>query len=92
MEGMPRRYADYVPEYQSMHRMATMGSWIMVAGILLMMGHLLYSIFKGKKAEDDPWGGATLEWTTQTPPPLLNFVEPPVMTRGAYEYPDEVEK
>jgi cytochrome c oxidase subunit 1 len=92
MKGMPRRYADYLPEYQPLHRMATMGSWIMVAGIVLMMGHLLYSVFKGKKAEDNPWGGATLEWTTQTPPPLLNFVEPPVMTRGAYEYPDEVEK
>lgn len=92
MKGMPRRYADYVPEYQPLHRIATVGSWIMVAGILLLFIHLFYSIFKGKKAEDNPWGGATLEWTTQTPPPLLNFVEPPVFTRGSYEYPDEVEK
>ena len=91
MKGMPRRYADYLPEYQSMHRMATVGSWIMVAGIVLLFGHLFYSMFKGKKAADNPWGGATLEWTTQTPPPLLNFVEPPIVTRGAYEYPDEVE-
>ena len=41
--------------------------------------------------EDNPWGGATLEWRTQTPPPTLNFVRPPAMSRGAYQYPVDLE-
>jgi cytochrome c oxidase subunit 1 len=89
--GMPRRYADYLPEYTVYHRASTVGSWIMVSAIVLMLGNLVYSLFKGDKAEDDPWGGATLEWRTNTPPPVLNFDGAPDMSRGAYEYPVEVE-
>jgi len=92
IKGMPRRYADYVPEYEPLNRMASCGGYIMIASILLFFGHLFYCLFKGRRAPDNPWGGATLEWTTHTPPPLLNFDEPPVVTRQAYEYPDEVEK
>jgi cytochrome c oxidase subunit 1 len=89
--GMPRRYADYLPEYTIYHRLSTIGSWIMVSSILLMLGNLLYSFYQRKPAEDNPWGGATLEWRTQTPPPTLNFVGEPDLSRGAYEYPTEVE-
>lgn len=89
--GMPRRYADYLPEYTAYHRASTVGSWIMVGALLLMLGNLVYSLFKGETAEDNPWGGATLEWRTNTPPPVLNFDEAPDLSRGAYEYPVEVE-
>ena len=89
--GMPRRYADYLPEYTIYHRLSTIGSWIMVSSILLMLGNLLYSLYQRRPAEDNPWGGATLEWRTQTPPPTLNFVGEPDLSRGAYEYPVEVE-
>ena len=30
--GMPRRYYDYLPEYQTYHVIATVGSWILVLG------------------------------------------------------------
>ena len=92
IQGMPRRYADYVEEFQSLNRMATMGSWFMVGGLLIMFGHLFWAMRKGRTAPDNPWGGATLEWTTKTPPPLLNFEGPVEVKRGAYEYPEEVEK
>ncbi len=90
LNGMPRRYADYVVEYAQIQKISTHGSWLMVAGIFLMFGTLFYSVFKGKKAPDNPWGGATLEWTVQTPPPLLNFDEQPENIRGAYDYPEVV--
>lgn len=92
MAGMPRRYADYLPEYTGYHRASTIGSWIMVASLLLLIGTLVHALFRGKRATDNPWGGATLEWRTNTPPPVLNFAGRPDMSRGAYEYPAEVEK
>ncbi len=89
--GMPRRYADYLPEYTIYHRLSTIGSWIMVTAILIMIINLVRSLFNGRPAEDNPWGGATLEWRTQTPPPVRNFNGEPDLSRGPYEYPTEVE-
>ncbi|MDM8009068.1 MAG: cbb3-type cytochrome c oxidase subunit I [Phycisphaerae bacterium] len=90
--GMPRRYADYLPEYVVYHRLSTIGSWIMVSAILLMFGNLIYSLWKGRRAAVNPWGGATLEWQVPTPPPVENFVGRPDLSRGPYEYPAEVER
>jgi len=90
--GMPRRYADYLPEYHAYHLCSTIGSWVMVLGLLIMMGNLLRALFKGKPAKDNPWGGTTLEWTTATPPPTLNFDEPPDGNREPYDYPTEVKE
>ncbi len=89
--GMPRRYADYLPEYTIYHRLSTIGSWILVASILLMLWNLLRSLKHGERADDNPWGGATLEWQTPTPPPVLNFSKQPDLSRGPYEYPTEVQ-
>ena len=92
MKGMPRRSADYLPEYEPFHLCSTVGSWIIAAGILIMAANLAHALFKGPKAKDNPWGGATLEWTTATPPPTLNFTGEPDLRRWAYEYPEEVER
>jgi cytochrome c oxidase subunit 1 len=92
-EGMPRRYYDYIPEYQTWHVVSTVGSWIMVAGILMMFINLLHSLKHGQVCtERNPWGGGrTLEWTVPSPPPLENFDEIPTVTRGAYDVaPSEV--
>ena len=92
LKGMPRRYADYVPEYESLHQLSTYGSWILIVSLLMIFGNLFYSLVKGKKVtNDNPWGGMTFEWQTRTPPPLLNFDTPPVMTHGPYDYPNKVE-
>jgi len=90
--GMPRRYADYLPEYVVYHRLSTIGSWIMVSAILLMFGNLIYSLWRGRRSGVNPWGGATLEWQVPTPPPVENFVGRPDLSRGPYEYPTEVER
>jgi cytochrome c oxidase subunit 1 len=92
MLGMPRRYADYLPEYEIWHQLSTIGSWIMVAALLMMIWNLIQSLFNGDKASDSPWGGATLEWRTSTPPPVTNFAGEPDLSRGPYEYPAEVEQ
>ena len=86
MMGMPRRYYVHLPQFHTMHVVATVGSWLLVLGLLMYFGTLLYAIFKGEKAEDNPWGGVTLEWTIPSPPPQENFEEIPTITHGPYEF------
>jgi cytochrome c oxidase subunit 1 len=86
-QGMPRRYYDYLPEFQSYHLWSTYGSWVLGAGLFLILGYLIASLINGKKAGPNPWGALTLEWThTTTPPHPHNFEETPIVTRGAYDY------
>jgi len=86
-EGMPRRYFDYLPQYETLNRVAGIGAFVMVLGILITVINLVRSIKTGWRCEElDPWGGGrTLEWTVPSPPPLENFDEIPEITRGAYE-------
>jgi len=84
--GMPRRYYDYLPEYESFHRISTMGSWLLAFGFLTMALMFVQSLRNGKKSSRNPWGSAALEWQTATPPPLANFVKVPTITRGPYDY------
>jgi cytochrome c oxidase subunit 1 len=88
-EGMPRRYYDYLPQFQKWHVVSTVGSWIMISGILLMLINLARSIKTGKVCKErNPWGGGrTLEWSVPSPPPLENFAEVPVVTHGPYDLP-----
>jgi cytochrome c oxidase subunit I len=86
-EGMPRRYYDYLPEYQKWHVVSTVGSWILIAGLIVMFWNLLRSLKTGKVCTElDPWGGGrTLEWTVPSPPPLENFDQIPTITHGPYD-------
>jgi len=90
--GMPRRYQDYLPQYHTGHAISTVGSWVMVSGILLMFFNLWRGYRNGKIAGDNPWGATTLEWKTTSPPPLLNFATPPTVTTGPYDFTEILEK
>jgi cytochrome c oxidase subunit 1 len=82
---MPRRYYDYLPEFHTGNLISTVGSWVLVAGLLLIIFNLVRSIFKGERAGANPWYGTTLEWQISSPPPKDNFEEIPVITRGPYQ-------
>jgi cytochrome c oxidase subunit 1 len=85
--GMPRRYYDYLPKYEGLHRVSTLGSWILAAGLFLTLFVLIDSLRRGKKAPPNPWGSAGFEWQkSESPPVVQNFRETPVMTRGPYDY------
>jgi cytochrome c oxidase subunit 1 len=86
IQGMPRRYHDYLPEFQPMHALSTVGSWIIATGILLMIWNLWRSARHGEPAGDNPWGGTTLEWQTTSPPPTLNFHGPVTVTKDPYDH------
>jgi cytochrome c oxidase subunit 1 len=84
--GMPRRYYDYLPEFQIYHLISTVGSWILVLGILIMILNLLVALRRGGAAPANPWGAKTLEWTVPSPPPLENFHVVPTVTSGPYDF------
>jgi hypothetical protein len=46
---------------------------VLAAGLLLIVGNLAVSLFRGVRVGNDPWGGDTLEWSTTSPPPPYNY-------------------
>ncbi|MFO0828058.1 MAG: cytochrome c oxidase subunit I [Phycisphaerales bacterium] len=75
--GMPRRYYMYQPEFQSFHVHSTIGAYVMATGFLITALYLLHSLFFGKRAPANPWGGRSLEWQCPSPPPHDNFPTTP---------------
>jgi cytochrome c oxidase subunit I len=86
IQGMPRRYYDYVEVFHGSNIISSFGAFIMVAGLAIIIINLVKSAISGKKASQDPWGGITLEWSVPSPPPLENFDEIPQITKGPYDY------
>jgi len=76
-QGMPRRYYLYQPEFQIYHHISTGGSYIMGLGFLVTAIYLIHSLYAGKRAPANPWGGASLEWQCTSPPPHDNFSTTP---------------
>jgi cytochrome c oxidase subunit 1 len=81
VEGMPRRYSDYLASdgFTTLNMISTAGSIVLGASTFVFF----WNMYKTNKYapmvnNDDPWGwGASLEWATSSPPPRHNFVEIP---------------
>lgn len=84
--GMPRRYFDYVEKFHNGNIVSTIGSWVMVFGLVIIVSNLIISRRRGALAPANPWNGRTLEWQTSSPPPTENFEVEPVVTKGPYDY------
>jgi cytochrome c oxidase subunit 1 len=87
-QGMPRRYYAYLPEYEVMHQVSTIGSWILMVGLFVVLFTLLFSLKNGEKAPANPWGGISLEWQTASPPIEHNFHETLHVTGSPYDFPE----
>lgn len=88
LEGMPRRYYDYLPQYHTGHLISTIGSWVLAAGLIVMFANLYVGMKKVKKSGvtrggEQLWSGSrhrlhrSLTSTTNPTPP-----ETPTDTRG----------
>ncbi|MCX7876170.1 MAG: cytochrome c oxidase subunit I [Melioribacteraceae bacterium] len=84
--GMPRRYYDYLPQFESLQKISTFGSWILGGTIFFIVGYLIHALIKGKKATSNPWGGVTLEWHIASPPIQENFEVIPTITHKPYDF------
>ena len=80
VEGMPRRYADYLPSdgFTGLNQISSAGAFLLGASMI----PFLWNVWKSRKNPmvntDDPWGwGRSLEWATSCPPPRHNFTSLP---------------
>ncbi len=89
MQGMPRRYFDYLPQFSVYQFISTIGAYIMVIGLFTMLINFMNARKRGTVAPANPWKGVTLEWQIPSPPPLENFDKIPVITRRPYFFGDK---
>jgi cytochrome c oxidase subunit 1 len=87
--GMPRRYHEYPPEFETWHALSSAGAVVLAIGYLLPLVYLPASLRHGERAGGNPWQATGLEWRTASPPPKHNFAEPPVWDKDEppYNYP-----
>lgn len=85
-QGMPRRYFNYIEQFQPFHQVSTVGSYILGLGFMMVFCYLVKSIFTGEKAPANPWGSRSIEWQVSSPPPHHNFNHTPVIINGPYDY------
>ncbi|HET7327337.1 MAG TPA: cytochrome c oxidase subunit I [Nocardioidaceae bacterium] len=76
VEGMPRRYSDYLPNdgFTFLNQFSSIGAFLLGASMI----PFLFNVWKSRQSPlvnvDDPWGwGRSLEWATSSPPPRHNF-------------------
>ncbi len=92
--GVPRRYfangtTEFLPDsVQAANMSITIAAIVVAIAQFLFLVNIIWSLFKGKKAERNPWRATTIEW--QTPdlvPKHGNWgAELPVVYRWAYSY------
>ncbi|MGH7699748.1 MAG: cytochrome c oxidase subunit I [Gemmatimonadales bacterium] len=82
--GMPRRIYTYGPELgvADLNLVSTVGAFTIAVATLVFLYNVWRTRRRGAPAGNDPWGGATLEWSMSCPPPVYNFsVIPTVESR-----------
>src|SRR6201996_1147508 len=84
--GMPRRVATYDPQYQFWNQFASISSYVMAIGFLLLIYLLIDSLVRGKKAGPNPWGARTLEWMISSPAPYYNYKKIPAVLAAPYDF------
>jgi cytochrome c oxidase subunit I len=79
--GMPRRVFTYSAELglDKLNMLSSVGAFVQAVGVLLLFLNVFRSLKKGEKAPRNPWGAATLEWATESPPREHNFETVPIV-------------
>ena len=79
--GQPRRTYTYEDGlgWEVWNLLATVGSFVLAAGILVVFVDWFRSARRGAPAGNDPWAAETLEWSTTSPPPEYNFTTIPTV-------------
>jgi cytochrome c oxidase subunit I len=91
LAGNVRRYSTFTDNFLipliPVHKFMTIAALITGAAQFIFFFNLFWSMFKGEKAEQNPWEATSLEWTTASPPVFDNFGgKHPVVYHGPYEY------
>ena len=81
LHGMPRRIYTYTADtgWGPLNFVSWVGAMIEDVSMALFVLNIVRALWKGRAAEPDPWGGATLEWAASSPPAAYNFERIPVV-------------
>ncbi|OLB58629.1 MAG: hypothetical protein AUI13_06570 [Gemmatimonadetes bacterium 13_2_20CM_2_69_23] len=81
----PTQY-DFLKPYQPMNEFISISAFLLFATQLIFFVNFWYSLFKGKKAPQNPWEDNGLEWSLPSPAPHGNWERVPTVYRGPYEF------
>jgi cytochrome c oxidase subunit 1 len=92
--GVPRRYyalgeVAFIPDSVSVANAAiSVAALVVFAAQAIFFVNMIWSYFRGPKADPNPWGATTLEWLTPDTPPSHGNWGPrlPTVYRWAYDY------
>jgi cytochrome c oxidase subunit 1 len=75
LAGMPRRIVDYPEAFAGWNFIASIGSFISFAGLLVFLFSMTYAFSRKVHAPANPWGAGatTLEWTLPSPPAFHSY-------------------
>ncbi len=79
-------FYSYAQSTQWINVAISIALFIAAAAQIVFFVNLIWSRLRGKLASENPWESATLEWTTPSPAPHLNWENVPEVYRGPYEY------
>jgi len=81
LAGMPRRIYTWPAGlgWEWANLVATIGSYVIALGVLMFVGNVAWSLWRGEPAGTNPWDAPELEWATSSPPPPWNFTRVPVV-------------
>jgi cytochrome c oxidase subunit 1 len=85
-QGMPRRVADYAPQFAGWNMFISIASFVLGASFIIFVYNMIVSWARGPRAVSNPWRSLTLEWQVSSPPPFFNFDEVPQVVGSPYEY------
>jgi heme/copper-type cytochrome/quinol oxidase subunit 1 len=77
--GMPRRIYTYSPDLSvgALNLLSSIGAAVVFVGAVLVAINAIVSLIGGARASANPWGAATLEWATTSPPAHYGFASIP---------------
>jgi len=93
LAGMNRRLYDagvqqpHLQGLQPWNVLQGWSAWALGLFQIFFLVNVVWSLWRGRRVDDNPWRATTLEWAaTSSPPPHGNFASIPTVRRGPYEY------
>jgi len=90
LNGMPRRVAEYDPQFQFVNQISSLGALLMAISTIPFLINVFLSVRNGKDAGDNPWNALTPEWLTSSPPPVENWEGEAPLVEEPYGYGKEI--
>ncbi|MDA7986403.1 MAG: cytochrome c oxidase subunit I [Synechococcus sp. H1_metabat_bins_2.tsv.006] len=86
LNGMPRRVAEYDPQFTLINQISSVGALLMAISTLPFLINVVMSLLQGPAAGPNPWRALTPEWLTSSPPPVENWVGAAPLVKEPYGY------